>query len=475
MMRPFRPLRPEMRDSVPKQSRTPSAETFRRYMCRGLGRCALILDSTEDLARYKETVLWGCLHPLSYDPQFEGTRAYYVYTLCSFFEDDGYFLRPTIDAYRRVSLRSDRLFEHLSELLRRFAEDGSAEAMAALEEKYALLYDALLQKRGRTGSRDYARDAFERLCLTLQSMQNETRILKIAADMGRLFRENPRYGEDDFDWFFYAMDEGIGRRHLCALLRREAKSSAETELFYERYVAFHAARGESIPSKKPVAPSADDVVKAVEAEGALAPSLRVRFAKHASEDERHALAEAVLREEDPGAKAELLSAFARQHEGFPLSHEALITYAEGEHPALRDTAREVLTGCQSKEVYAYGHLLLARRTHVTDALKMLISNYRACDKPLLLRELSRLRVGYRETVDWHGVGSSILSAKDLGVRLPTDFFLYVYETTLCSFCRECAVRALAARHAFTRDLIEECLYDSNAEISRYAQRYFSRR
>ena len=42
---------------------------FREAMMRGLGRCVLELESTEDTEWYREVVLWGCTHDLSYDTQ----------------------------------------------------------------------------------------------------------------------------------------------------------------------------------------------------------------------------------------------------------------------------------------------------------------------------------------------------------------------------------------------------------------------
>ena len=42
---------------------------FKEAMMRGLGRCILELDETEDAEKYREIVLWGCTHNLSYDTQ----------------------------------------------------------------------------------------------------------------------------------------------------------------------------------------------------------------------------------------------------------------------------------------------------------------------------------------------------------------------------------------------------------------------
>lgn len=37
---------------------------FKEAMTRGLGRCILELDHTEDVEKYREIVLWGCAHDL---------------------------------------------------------------------------------------------------------------------------------------------------------------------------------------------------------------------------------------------------------------------------------------------------------------------------------------------------------------------------------------------------------------------------
>ena len=103
---------------------------------------------------------------------------------------------------------------------------------------------------------------------------------------------------------------------------------------------------------------------------------------------------------------------------------------------------------------------------------MLLCNYTANDKQLLLTELCKIKVDYRDKSDWHGIGSKILQVKDQNVRLPKEFFIYIYENTLCSCCRESAVRALAKRQWLTKKMIEECRYDSNYEISEYVNRYY---
>ena len=184
---------------------------FKRYMQQGLGRCIIALQSSKNIEKYKDIVLWGCLHNLSYDTQCEGTRAAYIYELTTFFEDDNYFLIPTIEAFEKTPYHSDWLFSHYCELLRNFAENGNNAAKEALQKKYNYLLSTLLSKR-RFSRYDFERDNFERICLAMSFIDGIDGLLVTADDMGRLFKENPHYSGDDFDWFCSTMDYGIGKK-----------------------------------------------------------------------------------------------------------------------------------------------------------------------------------------------------------------------------------------------------------------------
>ena len=119
-------------------------------MRQGLGRCVLTLRKSDNIEQYREIVLWGCLHNLSYDTQCEGTRAAYIYQLASCFHDDAYFIAPTIDAFQKLPRHLDWTFCHFFELLRLFAEKGSVDAKNALYEKYDVSW-LLLPLRDASG------------------------------------------------------------------------------------------------------------------------------------------------------------------------------------------------------------------------------------------------------------------------------------------------------------------------------------
>ena len=337
-------------------------------------------------------------------------------------------------------------------------------------KNYDQLLSTLLSKRRFSGY-DFERDNFERICLTLSSLGGIDILLKIADDMGRLFKENPHYGGDDFDWFCSAMDDGIGEKRLNAILRRESKKSENIRCFYENYLKSIEATQNIV--RKPIEiPSTEDIKNEVISRGTLSPSSRVRFSKRAENEEKIKLAEEAIAEVDLDVKAELLSAFAFHDESFPLSHETIIEYSKSPHDRLREVAFDVLTNCQSEAVREYALSLLTDEKRKASALKMLLCNYTPDVKQLLLTELYKIKIDYKDESDWHSIGLKILNMCDQNVRLPKEFSIYIYETTLCSCCREYAVRALAKHRWLTRDIIEECRYDSNYDISEYINRYY---
>ena len=441
---------------------------FKRYMQQGLGRCVLALREAENIEKYRDIVLWGCLHNLSYDTQCEGTRAAYIYQLVSFFHDDAYFVAPTIAAFGKLPRHHDWTFEHFCELLQLFAENGSKEARNTLYEKYDRLLSSLAVKRSFR-SYDYERDNFDRLCISLTSLDGKAAFKKIAEDMGTLFQRNPHYSSRDFEWFFSATENRFGKKWLVSFFRQEAKRSDHIRCLYEDYQ--NSLQDVSSFVHKPVeAPHADSLIAEVNATGKLSVASRARFARSAGDDEKMQLALFALKEEELSKKAELLSVF--QNEGFPIQHEAVIAYSKSDHERLREIAFDVLGNCKSAVVKRYAYELLDAGENTYDAIRMLISNYTPDDKSLLLSALHHLKVDYQDESGWHGIGLHILEADARKIKLPKECLLYIYETTLCSCCRDYAIRALAKHRWLTANIIEECRYDSNCDIAAYVNRYY---
>ena len=431
----------------------------------GRGCCHVALQSAEDREKYRETVLRGCLGDLSYDLQSEGTRANYVYGLTRYFEDRDYFLIPCIEAYEKIPRRDDFRFAHITELLLRFAEDGSHLAKSALQRKYDSLLGVLIAKKSSRGY-DFERDNFERICIALVSFGGADIIAKIAADMGRLFEKNPKYSAGDFDWFCFVICEQTGKKKLRTLLSRAARGSRETEVFYRSYLS-ELAKEESVRASRE-----DMSAEKISSPEDDSPYTRVRFIRRADAEQRAAFAAEIHKEPSPEKKAEMLIAFSFSGIEFPKPHGAIIEYSKSENAALREAAAEVLVGCRSDEVLAYAKELLPERGSSAFAIEMLIRNYTEEIRGILSDALSKIRIGSKDTDGWHGIVTQIVSAYRAGIKLPKEFILFVYDNSLCSFCRESAVRIMAKHRWLGEDIIAECRFDSNESIVRYINRYY---
>ena len=444
---------------------------FKFCMQQGRGLCALTLQNENDLEKYKEIVLWGCLHNLSYDTQCEGVRAEYVYNLTTYFGDEAYFVTPIIKAFTSLPNHKDSLFQHFSVLLSLFAKSGNEDAKQALLQKYEQLYNTLLHKRSFKAY-DFERDNFQHFCIILLPSCNEDFTCKMVRDLGRLFKENPHYDADELDWLCFSIETHLGTRSFYRMLKHDSKNCEDIKCFYESYLQIAKKRKENKkrPKHLPQAPSVEAIKEEVFATGRLSPLARVRFYRYADATTRKQLAEVVLKEENLDKKADLLSVFF--HHEFPLSHELVVEYANSSHEKLRDVALTVLTNCQSKAVYDYALDLFQKNTSSTTTLEMLLQNYTSSIKNLLLRALYSLEVDYDSESDWHSIDFKILDLFESGKKLPKEFLLYVYNTTLCSCCRYRAVKTLAKHRWLTKDIVEECRYDSNDRITKYINRYY---
>jgi len=92
----------------------------------------------------------------------------------------------------------------------------------------------------------------------------------------------------------------------------------------------------------------------------------------------------------------------------------------------------------------------------------LATNAQPGDEPALLAAAKGL------TDDWelHCVGCDLLRLKKDLDKL--DILLWMYENTLCSYCRESVVNDLIERDLAPGWLVQECLLDCVAEIREMA-------
>lgn len=102
-----------------------------------------------------------------------------------------------------------------------------------------------------------------------------------------------------------------------------------------------------------------------------------------------------------------------------------------------------------------------KRLSETDPLCKLIRNYDPSNESLILSKLADIEIKDENEKIWHGIGCAIL---DSYKTLPVSILMWVYDTTLCSFCRESLVEKLIELNALTETMRNECMWDAKLDL-----------
>ena len=421
---------------------------------RGLGRG--ILAVRESPERYRDLVLWACGRNLSFDTQCEGTRAWYDYQLTSCYSDRAEF-RDTV--VRRLNRRRPDWswdYAHFSEMLMYFAKDGDQIAEAALWDKYQWLLRRLKGFKRNSRSTRWTLDCFETICIALS--WNENNHEQIASDIGSLFLNSSLYDQWDFASLFWDMGRGV-----ITKLRSKARTSRELSAFF---VPFDQMKQAEQQMKKKAA----DRSKCEVPSGGRKLSIYLR---RTAPELAPSYAEKYLSATDPIARAEALGAFCVCP--YPLDVAPVLSDAESAVPELRTAALEALAEIRDPRVrsFAWEHMEESQE----EMLPIAIKNYADEDEGFLREFLSGLQVDYDDNSGWHGWHWYILDLFDRnsGVEKPPKTFLPImYETTLCSSCRDWIVHLMGKYRMISEEMWEELRYDSNASIRKSAEAHFHR-
>lgn len=418
---------------------------------RGLGSGFLAVR--ENPERYRDLVVRACGRNLSFDTQCEGTRAWYVYQLVCCYPDREAFRDMAVRRLREKKPDGSWDYAHYSELLTLFAADGDALAEAALWEKYEQLLAQLRTFRRSCMAMSRARDSFETICVALSG--NEAHYARIAADIGGLFLIGRQYDAWDFLWLYHSRPRGVN-----AALRRSAASYDPLRAYFASFDALEQERKRR---------RAEAIVRE-EPEGGR--RLSVWLDRHAPEQAK-ARAEAYLAEAEPEARAAALEAFSVCP--YPLDPGPILADAESAFPALRAAAWDALSRLRAPEVRSFAQAHLDKNKEA--ALFVLIRNYQPEDLAFWNRYLQGLRIDYASESGWHGIHLALLELfeKKSGVEQPPKALLpLLYESTLCSCCRQRIVQHMRSRRMISAGIWEALQHDSSDEIRAIAEDHFRR-
>lgn len=433
---------------------------FKEAMKRGLGRCIIELDKQNDIEKYRGIVLWGCLHNLAYDTQSEGTRAEYMFILQSKFHDD-YFETRILQKYEN-SFKDSRLFDHYTEMLYWFAVDGSNRARQALRAKFEELLKYNSQKKQRKIDRSQ-REIFEWLCIWITSLDGFIAFKEIVTRIGEAYEKYSCQDAIYLDWFYENSKSKIGEQRVGSFLSRQALKSPFIAAFKketEKYDAVFSRPPEANYTFNKVV----EICRVKNSSRYRAACLK--FARNASALELESLANLAISELDETIRAQMLFIFRRAK--FPLDIHIIIEYSKSSNETLRNISFMVLENNPAETVHDYAIGLISENVNLASAISLLCNNFQKADTELLIKTLKSIPVTYEG--DWHGAYSDVLRLCESNRISCKELLLFMYENTLCSFCREYIVRALKKHKLLTEDIRNECKYDSNATIRRYIMR-----
>lgn len=420
---------------------------FKTALLRGQGRC--ILAVKDNPKKYRDLVMWACGNNLSFDTQCEGSRAWYVHELVSFYPDTMPFVEVAVKGLEKSRSDGSWRILYLSELLSHFVLDGCEIAKVALENKYQQLYDSLMARKRPKNGVNHERDDFTMLCLIMA--EDEASFIKIAEDIGRLYRCRPFYDGYDFDWVY----DCKGKKYLSAL-KKAATTSKNIACYLEKQREcereWEESRKNSNTLKK----------KGI--------ALSRWLALKANKETVLQYAYNYLAQDDLEKRAEALEAFCWCP--YPEDPSPIIEDTESECEKLQDAAWRALGKIRHPHVREFAFSKID--SDLVNVLPLFVKNYLSKDADLLEQLVRSVPVDHDDSSGWHGVQLDVLGMEDDGIKAPPTLLRYIYESTFCSCCREHALLQMGKRRMLTDDILQECLYDSNDEIRTYASECLKR-
>lgn len=419
---------------------------FKEALLRGRGCC--IQAARTEPERYRDIVLWACRRVVAFDTQCEGSKAWFVYQLISCYEDRGPFLETLLAELEKTKSNGSWKMLYLAELLSHFASDGEKRAEAAIWRRYEALYHDLRARKRYPRRVFHELSDFDMLCEILAV--NRQAMVRIAEDIGRLYRENPLYDGSNLDGPYCAWKRWAGT--LKTLARKSEDIAA-----YLQAQAEEEARIQAFLADRP--------------RQRTGRALSVWLKRQADDETVRAHAKAYREAAAPEARAEALSAFTNCP--YPDDPAPVIADTGSDVEELSRTAWQALEQIRHPAVRAFALARLERDGE--DALAVLLTNYESRDAEMLEKIVRAVPVDFACTTDWHGIQIDIINMEDRGLKAPAALLRYIYDTTYCSCCREYTLRQMGPRHLLTEEILEECLLDSNDNIRTYAARCLKRR
>jgi hypothetical protein len=170
---------------------------------------------------------------------------------------------------------------------------------------------------------------------------------------------------------------------------------------------------------------------------------------------------------EPEARAKALEAFAWCP--YPGNPQPVIEDTRSACEALSRTAWQALENLRHPAIRDFAHDNNAKGNRTVENFSLLVTNYIPEDA-MLLESLLKELIAKKNWDEIHAAGMDVYRAfrVDSVIPHPQHLLPLLYEYNPCSYCRESALVYMSKHRMLTKEVLEECQYDSNYDIRRMA-------
>jgi hypothetical protein len=440
---------------------------FKRIINMGLGSAILELRKNPGSnEKYKDAVLYACLHDTCLNAQDEPSRQRYLFEAIGLVGDKNYFEDRIIEKFNRA----DDLFLaiQLEELLFLFWKDGSKKSADALQKRLDVLISRLPHIT-RDTHRKSPREIAEHIATVLLDIQGIRSFFSTAEKFGSVLMRSKQEYVICYSGFLEDAKSKFGETRILRGLEKRSEKSKEIKRFLDE-IHLEAEREKERKknyetNRKSVLEWIDAVVEGERPFGYWGYWHTPRGAREMSAEELVKIASKIDNTDNPKVKRALLRVF--RYVDYPYSVDKLLAiYNEG-NDELKEVTLEALGRFKDRRIHDLAIYNLENGFYIYESLGLLGKNLKG-EYELVLNVLKSHK---NEKHDYHGIARGVRGIfSERRSPKAQEILLFDYHRNRCSNCRKDTVAIMCRSKCIPDDILEECLYDCCEETRKIAWR-----
>lgn len=417
--------------TIPLMPLSPAA--FRLALKKGQGR-ALQQINQFGITGLEQQLAEACTTCVAYDPQCEGMREAWLFTLLEHARLQDVVLRAIVEAEQQISTNESSWdMEQRSAILRKMAVSGSSEARQVLYATLAAHSD----------------DSYLRSATDIITLDGIDGLLKVARLAGQQLRADPEFWVDDY--YIRCCDEPV--EAVKAILQNEAAKDEDVA----SYLAGVSRTVTTQISSSTPSPwhdySAQQILDHLKVKPADPCHWLRRWGRDAKEVERDQIFTALLLSNDAEQITRLFKCFALI--SIPRFDDRLLKWAVHPNEQLQWVALQAL------KLLRHPKLRIAAKSFIENdklayGITLLVNNFQHGDFEIIAGRLAEVT----DEDETHRIVGLVIDMYESNPDPEAvDCLLFVYESSPCSLCRAKAFKALVDCRAAPDRIVAEATFD----------------